>query len=78
MMNAAAGVAWRARSVLVNGLPEWAKALAAECPGYTFSRCEVFRGQAVAAVRTSGQGPRVVITSDETEMRAALGLPTSG
>jgi len=77
-MNTAAGVTWGARSVLANGLPEWAEVLVAECPGYVFSRCEVFRGPAVAAVRTTGQGPHVVITSDEAEMRAALGLPTSG
>ena len=77
-MNAAADAASGARRVLVNGLPEWAEVLAAECPGYLFSCCEVFRGQAVAAVCTTVQGPRVVITSDEAEMRAALGLPTSG
>jgi hypothetical protein len=77
-MDAAADAASGARAVLVNGLPEWAKVLAAECPGYVFSRCEVFRGKAVAAVRTTGPGPHVVITSDEAEMRAALGLPTSG
>ena len=66
----------RARAALPNGLPEWARALAAQCPEYTFSRCELFRRNSVAAVRAApGTGPDVVITSDEAEMRAALGLP---
>jgi hypothetical protein len=74
-MNAAADAAWGARDALPNGLPEWARALAAQCPGYTFSRCELFRRNSVAAVRAApGTGPDVVITSDEAEMRAALGL----
>jgi len=41
LMNAAAAAAWGARAVLVNDLPEWAKVLAAECPGY--QACGRFR-----------------------------------
>jgi len=78
MWGAAADAAWGARAALPDGLPEWVRALAAQCPEYTFSRCELFRRNSVAAVRAArGTGPDVVITSDEAEMRAALGLPMS-
>ena len=57
-------------------LPAWARAMARQYPAYAFARCDVFRGRAVAAVRMQpGTGPRVVITSREKEMRAALGRP---
>ncbi len=57
-------------------LPAWAQAMAHQYPAYAFARCDVYRGQAVAAVRMQpGTGPRVVITSREKEMRAALGRP---
>jgi hypothetical protein len=57
-------------------LPSWAEKLADEYPRYSFARCDVFHGTAVAAVRAEpGSGPHVVITSDEAEMRAALGSP---
>jgi hypothetical protein len=57
-------------------LPDWAKALSDVYRRYTFARCDVFRGTAVAAVRSApGTGPMVVITDSETEMRTALGLP---
>jgi hypothetical protein len=62
----------------VNGLPDWAQVLAQECPGYQFAPCAVFRGRSVAAVRmTPGSGVDVVITSEEAEMRQALGLVES-
>lgn len=57
-------------------LPGWAKELSNEYQRYTFARCDVFRGAAVVAVRsTAGAGPMVVITDSETEMRTALGIP---
>jgi hypothetical protein len=57
-------------------LPDWAKELSNEYQRYTFARCEVFRGAAVAAVRSvAGAGPMVVITDSEAEMRTALGVP---
>jgi len=60
-------------------LPAWARAMARQYPAYAFARCDVFRGQAAAAVRMQpGTGPRVVITSREKEMRAALGRPALG
>jgi hypothetical protein len=60
---------------LMRGLPGWASELAEQCPGYRFAPCTVFSGRAVAAVRvTPGPGPHVVITSEECEMRQALGL----
>lgn len=59
-----------------NGLPDWAAELARQCPGYRFAQCDVFRGRSVAAVRiTPGTGVHVVISSDEAEMRQALGMP---
>jgi hypothetical protein len=55
-------------------LPKWAQRLVGEYPRYSFSPCDVFRGKAVAAVRSApGSGPYVVITDDESDMRAALG-----
>lgn len=62
-------------SVMMTALPDWARELAGECPVYAFAPCDVFRCRAVAAVRMSpGTGPYVVISSDEREMRTALGL----
>jgi hypothetical protein len=60
-------------------LPGWAQVMAGQFPAYTFATCDVFRGRAVAAVRMRpGSGPHVVITSRETEMRAALGTASGG
>lgn len=76
LMNTAADAAWGARAAMLDVLPEWARELAAQCPDYTFSQCELFLRKSVAAVRAApGTGPDVVITSDEAEMRAALSLP---
>jgi len=76
-MNATAG---SGQAITISGatgrLPGWARALAEQVPAYTFVSCDVFRGKAVAAVRmTPGTGPFVVICSDETGMRQALGVP---
>lgn len=57
-------------------LPDWVQPLAGLRPWYQFALCDVFRGRAVAAVRMApGAGPHVIITGDEGEMRAALGIP---
>jgi hypothetical protein len=58
------------------GMPGWARRLASAVPGYTFTSCLVSGGRhAVAAERTGGTtGPVIVITDDEDEMRAALGV----
>jgi hypothetical protein len=56
-------------------LPEWAEELSRACPRYVFSSTTVWNGRAVVAVLTgAGSGPLLVITRDEDEMRAALGL----
>ena len=61
-----------------NGLPDWATELAERCPDYRFAPCDVFWGRSVAAIRTTpGTGVHVVITSHETEMRQALGIPNT-
>ncbi|MGD0559278.1 MAG: hypothetical protein ABSA93_30425 [Streptosporangiaceae bacterium] len=63
---------------IAGALPDWVKPLAGLRPWYQFAPCDVFRGRAVAAVRMApGAGPHVVITADEGEMRAALGIPTA-
>lgn len=63
---------------LAGALPDWVKPLAKLRPSYAFASCDVFRGRAVAAVRMApGTGPHVVITGNECEMRAALGVPPS-
>jgi hypothetical protein len=60
-------------------LPGWARDMAGQYPAYRFATCDVFRGRAVAAVRMQpGTGPHVVITSHESEMRAALGGGVAG
>lgn len=64
-----------ARNV-AGALPDWVQPLAGLRPWYQFAPCDVFRGRAVAAVRMApGAGPHVIITGDEGEMRAALGIP---
>lgn len=56
-------------------LPEWAQSLSRTCDGYTFATIRVYNGRSVVATRVSGtNGPAVVITHDEEEMRVALGL----
>jgi hypothetical protein len=63
----------------LGALPDWVLPLAELRPSYAFAPCDVFRGRAVAAVRmTPGTGAHVVITDNEDEMRAALGVPMSG
>jgi hypothetical protein len=56
-------------------MPGWAKRLASVVPGYRFSTVRLWDRHSVAAERVSGTtGPVIVITSDENEMRAALGV----
>jgi hypothetical protein len=56
-------------------MPRWATRLASVVPGYRFSTVRVWDRRPVAAERVSGTtGPIIVITSDENEMRAALGM----
>jgi hypothetical protein len=55
-------------------LPEWAYQLSRRCTRYNFSTQWVHAGRSVVAVRVSCTGPALVITRDEDEMRAAIGL----
>lgn len=57
-------------------LPPWATELARTLQGrYTLTRMQVWSGVSVAAVKSGdGRGPSLVVTDDEEEMRAALGL----
>jgi hypothetical protein len=57
-------------------LPPWATELARTLQGhYTLTRMQVWDGVSVAAVKSGdGRGPWLVVTDDEDEMRAALGL----
>jgi len=58
-------------------MPGWATRLASVVPGYRFSTVRLWDRRPVAAERVSGTtGPVIVITSDENEMRAALGVAT--
>lgn len=60
-------------------MPGWATRLASAVPGYRFSTVRLWDKQSVAAERVSGTtGPVIVITSDENEMRAALGVTSEG
>ena len=57
-------------------IPEWARRLASAVPGYEF-KSYLLSGdrRSVAAERVKGTtGPVIVITSDEKEMRTALGV----
>jgi hypothetical protein len=71
-------VSARQRPALVSAaLPEWARELSESCSLYAFTTMRVHEGRAVVATRTrDGTGPLLVITADETEMRAALNEPT--
>jgi hypothetical protein len=56
-------------------LPEWAEELTRSCDRYTFTTMQVHTGRAVVATKSGdGTGPLLVITSNEAEMRKALGL----
>jgi hypothetical protein len=56
-------------------MPGWATRLASVVPGYRFSTVRLWDRHPVVAERVSGTtGPVIVITSDENEMRAALGV----
>jgi hypothetical protein len=56
-------------------LPGWAEQVARGCRRYRFWTQRVFEGRAVVAERAGdGPGPSLVITSDEAEMRDAIGL----
>ena len=58
-------------------LPPWAERVAGLCSWYQFTTQWVKTGRAVVARRVvDGTGPAMVITSDESEMLAALGLAT--
>jgi hypothetical protein len=59
-------------------LPEWARSIQEAVSGYELTRTQVWPGrQAVCAQRIGSSAGQVylVITDDEREMRAALGLP---
>jgi hypothetical protein len=56
-------------------LPLWAQELTRSCDRYTFTSTQVHGGRAVVATRSGDvTGPLLVITSNEQEMREALGL----
>jgi hypothetical protein len=57
-------------------LPAWAEELAGSCLQYTFTTMRIHDGRraVVAAKSGDGSGPLLVVTTDEGEMRAALGL----
>lgn len=60
-----------------SGLPEWAQRLVRSCLGYSFATQRVFAGRSVIARKVGhGPGPAVVISGDEDDLRAALGLDT--
>lgn len=78
-MNAAADhpLVTAIRANTLNGLPGWATELAAQCPGYRFAPCDVFRGRSVAAVRmTPGTGVHVVITTRKQRCARLSGCRT--
>jgi hypothetical protein len=69
---------WDRAGIMSPLLPEWAMELSLTCGHYTFSRMKVWDGWSVVAVKSGdGRGPSLVITSDEAEMRTALGLKSS-
>jgi hypothetical protein len=66
---------WEGAGAKAGLLPPWAQELTRSCDRYTFTTTQVHGGRAVVAIK-SGEitGPLLVITSNEQEMREALGL----
>jgi hypothetical protein len=61
-------------AAVTRALPAWAERLDRAREDYSFRTQQTREGRAVVAARIGGgPGPQVVITSDESEMLAALG-----
>jgi hypothetical protein len=66
---------WGGAATTNGVLPPWAQELTRACDWYTFTTMQVHEGRAVVAIKSGDHsGPLLVITSNEEEMRDALGL----